>query len=131
MRATQNSPADRRQLADLPAASRSRIANGALGIDLRTRTGRRWRDCYLELMAQTGGRHVQMVRSLASLIVQREKLDADLARGEPVDSDELLRLCGAISRLMARVGLVADDEPGEGPDVTAEVIARIGTTEAA
>ena len=95
MRATQNSPADRRQLADLPAASRSRIANGALGIDLRTRTGRRWRDCYLELMAQTGGRHVQMVRSLASLIVQREKLDADLARGEPVDSDELLRLCGA------------------------------------
>ncbi len=108
----------------MPANNRSAVTNGALGIDLRTRQGRRWRDIYLDATRRTGGRNEVLCRSLASLTVQQEELDAQLARGEQVDVDSLVKLGGAISRTMIRAGLIAaDDEPGE--DVTAEVIARL------
>ena len=121
-----SSPSIRPRLADLPAASRSRITNGALGIDLRTRSGRRWRDIYLDAMRQTGGRHEQTCRSIASLTLRHEQLDAQLAKGEDVDTSELVKLSGAIGRALVRAGLTADDEPGE--DVTAEIVARIRAT---
>jgi hypothetical protein len=125
-----HSPTVRPRLADLPAASRSRIANGRLGVDLRTAAGRRWRDCFLDLMHRTGGRSEQLCRSAASLIVRREALDAKIALGEDVPTDELLRLVSELRRTMTRLGLDADaEEPGE--DMTAELLADIRAAEAA
>ncbi len=107
-----NSPATRPRLADMPAASRSRIANGRLGVDMRSAVGRRWRDCYLDLMHRTGGRSEQLCRSAASLIVRREAIDAKIALGADVATDELLRLVSELRRVMTRLGIDAD-EPGE------------------
>ena len=105
------SPADRAGSAAVPRNNRSRIANGSsLGIDQRTRAGRRWRDIYLDAMARTGGRNQTLCRSLASLTVQHEEMDAKLARGEPVDVDTLVKVAGAIGRVMVRAGLDAEHE---------------------
>lgn len=123
---TEKSPAIRPRLADLPAASRSRIANGRLGVDLRTAAGRRWRDCFLSAMEATGSRNESLCRQLATLTVRREQLDAAVAAGKPVDVDLLLRLSSEVRRTLDRLRLTdpdGDDEEGE--DVTAEVIARI------
>lgn len=108
------SPADRARIADVPRNNRSAVSNGsrvAVGIDLRTREGRRWRDCYADAMRQTGGRNETLCKQLASLIVQRERLDSMLARGEPVDTQDLIRLAGAVSRTMTKLGIVEEAPP--------------------
>lgn len=102
--------------------NRSRITNGALGIDLRTSAGRRWRDLHHHYMAETGGRNETLVRTLVTMIVQREHLDGRVAAGAPVDLQDLIRICGAISRLMTKLGLI-DEAPAE--DGTAAAIAAL------
>src|SRR5680860_541548 len=122
---TREKPADRDPIAPVSANNRSAVTNGSrlgIGIDGRTRQARRWRDVYTDLMARTGSRHEQLCRSLASLVLQREQLDADLARGETVDTDELIRVVGAISRLTTKIGIVADEPV---PDATEEVVRHI------
>ena len=122
--AQENSHPDRARSAAVPANNRSAITNGSrLGIDLRTKSGRRWRDLYADALRRTNGRNEVLCRSLASLTVQHEALDAALSRGEPVDVDQLVKLSGAIGRVMVRAGIVTDDD--DGPDATAEVIAHI------
>lgn len=104
-------PADSARLVAAKPTARSRITNGKqlhAGADGRTREARRWRDLYRHYMVATGGRCEQLCRSLASLIVERERLDAACARGEPVDALLLVRLSGEIRRLLTRLGL---DEP--------------------
>src|SRR5680860_377605 len=109
---TREKPADRDPIAPVSANNRSAVTNGSrlgIGIDGRTRQARRWRDVYTDLMARTGSHHEQLCRSLASLVLQREQLDASLARGERVDAQDLVRVCGTISRTMTKLGLVADE----------------------
>lgn len=111
---TRSSPADSADVAALKPAARSAISNGTrllVGIDGRSRPARRLRDLFLHYMAETGGKREQECRSLASLILTRESLDAALARGEPVEPMDLVRVCGAISRALVRLGLVAENEP--------------------
>lgn len=112
-----------------PAAkpeARSRLTNGRqtflVPVDGRSVPARRWRDLFRQFMAETGGKNEALVRSLASLCLQRDLIDVRLAKGEPVDTQELIRVCGAISRLMSKLGLVAD-EPTE--DATQEVISML------
>lgn len=110
--------------------ARSRVTNGkrlhAGGVDGRSRQARRWRDHFRSYLAQTGGRHPDLCRALASLLVQRELLDARLASGESVDPLELVRVVGAIGRVMAQAGIVADDDDAREPyDATEEAIARL------
>lgn len=108
-----NSPADRTGIAAVPRNNRSRITNGALGVDLRSKQGRRWRDVYSDAMRETGGRHETLCKQAATLIVQRERMDAALARGEDVDVSLLIKLAGAINRTLTRLGLDAEHEPAE------------------
>jgi len=123
-----SSPAASPTSAGFKPEARSRVTNGKqlfLGaVDGRSREARRWRDLYHSFLNQTGNKHDQMVRSLASLVLRREQLDARIAVGEDIDTDLLLRLCGTINRTMAKLGIVADDED-EGVDVTEQVIAHI------
>jgi hypothetical protein len=116
----QNSPVERAGSTRVARNNRSRITNGALGIDLRTAPGRRWRDLHHYYLAQTGGRNETLVRTLVTLIVQREHLDARVAAGATVDPHDLIRTCGAISRLMSKLGLI-DEAPAY--DATQDVIA--------
>lgn len=111
----------------MPANNRSRLGNGSAlpsGIDGRTGPARRWKECFYYYMSETGGRHEQIIRGLASLIVARERLDAAMAKGEAVDVLALVRLAGQIQRCLRALGLVTvDDEPA--PDATEQVLARI------
>lgn len=119
-----HSPASRERSAPVPANNRSSISNGSrlgIGIDCRTRAGRRWRDHYHSYLAQTGGRHPDLCRALASLLVQRELLDSALANGERVDALELVRVVGAIGRVMAQAGLTNDH--AEPQDMTEHALA--------
>lgn len=127
----------RKQPADsaIPTAAkkqaRARISNGSQlffdRIDGRTRVARRYRDLYAAFLSQTGGRNDVMVRTLASMCLQREQMDSAIARGEEVDPLNLIRVCGAISRLMTKLCIV-DDLPAE--DGTAQAIATITGGEA-
>jgi hypothetical protein len=90
--ARQNSPADSRRVT--APSCRSRVTNGKVlvaGIDGRSRHARRLRDLYHAFLDQTGGRHEVMVRSLSSLVLRREQLDARIAAGGDVNTYELLR----------------------------------------
>lgn len=126
----QDSPADRAKVATVPRNNRSAVSNGsriAVGIDLRSASGRRWRDLFQHYMTETAGKREQECRMLASLAVKREALDAAIARGEDVDAMDLVRLCGAISRTLVRLGLTAaaDDEPEPDEDGTPQALANL------
>jgi hypothetical protein len=102
-------------LAELPPASRSRIANGRLGVDMRSASGRRWRDVFLAAMEATHARHESLCRQLATLTVRREQLDAEVAAGRDVDIDTLLRLASEVRRTQRTLGLITSTEPGPEP----------------
>lgn len=100
----------------IPAAAkptaRSRLSNGRQmfleRLDGRSIAARRWRDLFCQFMAQTGGRNEIMVRTLASLCLQRDLIDMRLAKGEDVDAGELIKLSGEIRRVMGRLGIVEE-----------------------
>lgn len=115
----QNSPADSRVPAAAKKTARSRLTNGSQTflerLDGRGVLARRWRDLYWDFLAQTGGKNETLVRTLTSLCVQRDAIDVRLARGEPVETADLIRVAGAISRLMTKLGLVADADADNEP----------------
>lgn len=75
--------------------------------DGRSASARRWRDLYHNAIAR--GASEQLARSLASLTSERERMDAAIARDEPIDRWELVRLANAIARLDSRI----DPEAGK------------------
>lgn len=103
--------------ADRPAKRRRKRL-----IDGRTREAKRWRVVFAEAMRQTHGRGEALCRSYASLVVQREQLDARLARGELVNTFDLVRIVGCINRTSRMLGIV-DDLPAE--DCTQDAIRAI------
>ena len=116
------SPAD--AAATRAGSSRGRTANRPRfrPVDGRTRAARRWRTLFLDAMRRTGGKHEQFCSALATLTVQRERMDLAAARGELIDALHLVRLSGEIRRLMAKLGL--DELPVE-EDGTAAAIAAL------
>lgn len=92
---------------------RSALTNGkTLFVDRtdgRSREARRWRDLYRQFCDQAPGSNEQLCRSLATLIMQRELLDAAAARGDLIDPLHLVRITGAIHRTLAFL----DDIQGE------------------
>jgi hypothetical protein len=108
-----NKPTITPRLRPYKAEARSSITNGKLfgtEVDGRSRAARRWRDVFQDYFRQTDGRHEVLCRSLASLVVERERLDAAIVRGEAADPLHLVRVCGAIARTLERLN-VACDEP--------------------
>jgi hypothetical protein len=121
----QKQPADSRRIT--AASARSRLTNGKqlhAGIDGRSQPARRWRDLFRAAMERTGSRHEQLCRSLASMVIERERLDAAAASGLPVDVSLLVKLSSEIRRTQERLGILGPDGD-EGEDVTDLVIARL------
>ena len=91
---------------------RSAITNGGrllAGIDGRSHTYRRFRDLYQFYMSKTDGRNAELCKQLASLIVQREALDADVMRGKHVDPFHFVRIVNATNRTLGKLQIAKDD----------------------
>lgn len=107
-----DSSADRRRVTRRPFEQHAATTNGSVlmaGIDGRSAAARRFKDLYKHYLILTHGRHEELCRQLASLIVRRECLDAKQVRGEDVDDFTLVRLANAINRTLAKLNLTADD----------------------
>jgi hypothetical protein len=99
----------RQTLAAISRANRSQITNGSrlLGnVDGRSAAARRFRDVVRSLEAEfeviTAGDRA-LIRSAAQLILEAEMLQSARARGEDVDSDIVVKLTGALRRVLSDV----------------------------
>jgi hypothetical protein len=93
---------------------RSRVSNGSkmvAGVDGRSVEARRYRDLTMSLADDLGGAATlteaqrALVRQAAAMIVQSENLQGEVLRGEVVDSEQLVRLANAATRILTRLGL--------------------------
>lgn len=98
--------------------TRSRVTNGHLHggkVDGRSAGARRFRDLVVALTADIGGDVVSitetsLIRQAATLLLRTEQLQLSVARAEPVNSDELIRLAGESRRIMATLSKRARPE---------------------
>jgi hypothetical protein len=100
--------------ADRSRTLRSRVTNGKdllANVDGRTATARRYRDLTISLADDLGGAsnlteaQRALVRQAAAVIIQSERLQGEVLRGEGVDCEQLTRLANAATRILARLGL--------------------------
>jgi hypothetical protein len=71
------------------------------------RSARRWNAAYQHFAKLAPGQDT-LCRQAASLCVQRERLDQDLANGADIDPDILVRVSGALARTLERLGLTKE-----------------------
>ena len=103
----------RKRLLPTKTRAMSAITNGKtllMDVDGRARPARRYKDLYQLYMAKTDGRHEELCKQLASLIVQRELIDAEVMRGNRVDAFHTVRLANTINRTI-RADAIGDEEP--------------------
>lgn len=96
------------------AKVRSAISNGSalfLGeVDGRSETGRRYADLMADLTAERGGREtlsvgqMEAVRTYAGLAILRDRMHADLARGQRVDPEALGQIGDRMARQARQMG---------------------------
>jgi hypothetical protein len=100
--------------ADRSPTLRSRVTNGKqllANIDGRTADARRYRDLAASLADDLGGAanlteaQRALVRQAAAMIIQSERLQSAILRGELIDSEQLTRLANAATRILSRLGI--------------------------
>jgi hypothetical protein len=105
---------NRQASAERPTTLRSRVTNGSkmvANVDGRTAEARRYKDLALSLTDDLGDASAlteaqrALVRQAAAMIVQSEKLQGAVLRGEVVDCEQLTRLANAATRILTRLGL--------------------------
>jgi len=86
---------------------RSAVTNGKrtlIGVKGSSKFGRRYRDLIEEFSTEIGGDLTQseraMVKQAAALAIKGEMMQAAIINGEPVDSDELIRLSSEVRRIL-------------------------------
>ena len=89
------------------------------GVGQNSKHFRRYRDLYFAYLEQAPG-HDQLCRTLASLVVHREQLDAAICKGEKVSSLDLVRTSNAIARLLRELEAHSPkrDEPEDDDPLT-------------
>ena len=106
-------PADSTTKAARKPEARSAVTNASRliqGADGRTAVARRFRDVYSEIVRDLGGddqiseAERQLIRRAASLSVYAETIEAKLAQGEDVDSDEWVRISNVLTRVLGAIG---------------------------
>ena len=117
--------------ADRPPTVRSRITNGKdllANVDGRTADARRYRDLAASLADDLGGAATlteaqrALVRQAAAMIVQSERLQSAVLRGELVDVEQLTRLANAATRILSRLGVKR--ERTDSTPTIAEIVAE-------
>jgi hypothetical protein len=113
---------DTHSIDNLAPRGRSRVTNqrmrgkvnaGALFVEIdgRTAWGRRYRDIVAALADDAGGLSslselkYALIRRVAALILESEKIEVSLARGEKADVDLLARISSHIRRLGEAIGI--------------------------
>lgn len=103
---------------------RSRVTNGSqllANVDGRTADARRYRDLTMSLADDLGGAaglteaQRALVRQAAAMIVQSERLQSAVLRGELVDCEQLTRLANAATCILARLGIKRREPVKLGP----------------
>jgi len=106
--------ADRYAFAARPSRQRSRVTNGSklvAAVDGRSAEARRYKDVAFSLADDLGGAsglteaQRALIRQIAAMTVQSERLQGAVLRGELVDVEQLTRLSNALSRMLHRLGL--------------------------
>lgn len=94
--------------------NRSRVSNGAtlfIEADGRSAWARRFADLVATYQEHAGGNvsapTAALIRRIASLDLECERLEGELANGRPIDVDLLNRLAGGQRRLLAQLGFQA------------------------
>jgi hypothetical protein len=102
-------------LASPPSQLRSAVSNGSRvldGVDGRSSAARRFRDLALSFASELGGESAltepqkALVRHAAALTIQSEALHASIVRGEPVDSEQLVRVSNTLARTLKDLGIL-------------------------
>lgn len=111
---------------------KSKISKGAIfdasTVDKRTKSGRRWRDLFNEFANTLGGADTLStpvlleIRRAATLSVQLELLDAEVAAGEDINAREYAYITSTLSGCLQRLGLVG----GKLKRSTSEIRRRYG-----
>ena len=110
----QNKPSDRKRLEPPSRAFRTATGNGSRileGIDGRCSVARRYAEIAGAIAADLGGHDEltelehHLVRSVAGMVVLRERLDAKVINGESVNTATYCRLSNAARRIAATLGL--------------------------
>lgn len=95
-------------IAGTSTRNRSAISNGSWlleGVDHRSALGRRYRDLCMNMADDMGGASIlsepqkAMIRQLAAVMVECEKLQSAIVKGEEVDHEVLVRLTNLHARL--------------------------------
>ncbi|SHF60540.1 hypothetical protein SAMN02745157_2524 [Kaistia soli DSM 19436] len=102
---TQTSPS----IAQPLPTGRAAVSNGSRllpGVDGRSASARRYRDLMKEFTGELGGEGIMtepmraLVRQAAAVTVEAEKMQAAIVRGDPVDTEQLVRVTNTLARLM-------------------------------
>ncbi|NTG12678.1 hypothetical protein G6L05_02810 [Agrobacterium rhizogenes] len=104
------------QTIDTSSRNRSAISNGSWlleGVDNRSALGRRYRDLCMSFADDLGGAdsltepQKALVRQLAAVTVESEKLQSAIVQGKDVDHESLVRLTNLHARLLKQLGVKA------------------------
>jgi hypothetical protein len=104
----------RNQIDSTSTRNRSAISNGSWrleGVDSRSALGRRFRDLCVSFANDLGGDSTlnepqrALIRQVAAVTVESEKLQASIVRGESVDPENLVRLNNLQARLVKHLNI--------------------------
>jgi hypothetical protein len=112
--------------------NRSRLTNqrwALHGVDNRSTAARRFRDLCIGFAREAGAdlteTETTLIRQAAATSLQSEALQAQLARGEPVDTDMIIRLSSEARRILAPITARAARRTGaQGASALDEYLAR-------
>lgn len=102
------------QIDSTSSRNRSAISNGSWrleGVDSRSALGRRFRDLCVSFASDLGGDATlnepqrALIRQVAAVTVESEKLQASIVRGESVDPENLVRLNNLQARLVKQLDI--------------------------
>jgi hypothetical protein len=114
--------------------NRSRVGNGRVLLamtDGRSMTARRFQDLFEDVCGDLGGRdalsesQLQLVRRVATLSAESERLESEWANGREFDLAQYTVLANCLRRLVETLGLKRVARPVNGPLTLAEISARI------
>lgn len=82
---------------------KSAITNGVKllhDVAKNSRDGRRYRDLYQQYMQDYGGELPELCKQAACLVVQRERMDADVLNGKTIDQFHFVRIANSLNRTL-------------------------------